>query len=188
MNTPTDAALVHRCLRGSQQGFALLYERHARPVYAFLLGLLGDDASAEDALQESFFKAYKALARFDTTRGFRLWVFGIARHTALDMLRKRKRGPQLREVDPSTFVSSGESTLSSVTSRERKTVVREALDSLPGEERAVLVMRHFQGLTVRAISEVLGCSVRTARYRLKAASRLLGRELARRAIDDREVV
>ncbi len=183
-----DAALVRRCLRLPNQGFALLYQRHSVAVYRYLLGLLGDAARAEDALQDSFFKAYRALARFDLERSFRCWLFAIARNTALDMLRSRRREPTTQAAHPAMLVSEAEPTLTSVTSRERKTLVREALDSLPAEARSVLLMKHFQGMTALAIAEVLGCSLRTAKYRLKAAARQLGTELARRAIDDREVV
>lgn len=185
----TDGALVERCRDRRQalaEAFSELYRRHADAVFRFLISMLRDRAQAEDCLQEAFFRAYNALERYDTARPFRPWVFRIARNVALDQLRKGPGAVELHETTEAA--ATREDPTEAASRRERRELVHEALDALPDEERSVLVMRHFHGMTSKQIAEVLSCSLRTAKTRLKGAALMLGRELSRRAITSPEVV
>src|SRR5581483_12208552 len=87
----TDAELVARCLE-AKEAFTDLYRRHAPAVFAFLKGMhRGDEHAASDSLQETFFRAYNALGKFDASRPLRPWLFTIAANAARDALEKRKR-------------------------------------------------------------------------------------------------
>src|SRR5438067_9407329 len=86
MSEPTDAELVARCLE-AKEAFEHLYRRHASVVFAFLKGMhRGDEHAAADSLQETFFRAFTALPRFDRTRALRPWLFKIASNVALDTI------------------------------------------------------------------------------------------------------
>lgn len=186
-----DQDLVALCREQRDQlteNFEQLYRRHSDAVFSFLISLLRNREKAEDALQEAFFRAYNALDRFDPERAFRPWIFRIARNVAMDQLRQEKKNHAVVASEATKEAPSKEDTVSTVSRRERKELVQDALDALPAEERSVLVMKHFHGMTVKQIAESLSCSLRTAKYRLKGAALLLGTELSRRDITSVEVV
>lgn len=183
--TMSDAEIIRGCLAHRGQltnGFEALYQRHSDGLFRFLVALLRDESQAEDLLQESFFRAYKALDRYDPARPFEPWLFRIARNAALDYLRSRKaKGAVAISILPNE-AEAPENTVASAEESERRVLVQEALDALPSEPRSVLIMKHFHDLTAKQIAEVLSVSLRTAKYRLKDAAQLLGLELKRRAI------
>src|SRR5947207_1138947 len=78
--------------------FRAHYERHKTEVFGFLICLLRDEALAEDALQEAFLRAYRALDQYDPERSFRSWLFQIARNVALDAIRLERKHEKLREA------------------------------------------------------------------------------------------
>lgn len=155
-------------------GFRALYERHRATVWRFLLRLVGDAALAEDLLQESFFRAYQQLARYDAGRAFRPWLLGIARNTALHALRARgKPGPSPR-------ASHSDRVPHQAAAREGERLAREALQDLPDDERALLIQRHALGLPLAELAAAWGCTERTIRNRLHAATAALTRALLAR--------
>jgi RNA polymerase sigma-70 factor, ECF subfamily len=187
----TDRDLIARCREQRDQltdNFEQLYQRYADAVFGFLISLLRDREKAEDALQEAFFRAYSALDRFDVERSFRPWIFRIARNVAMDSMRQDKKVRAVISSEVTEGAAVSDDTVAMVARKERKELVHKALDALPMEERSVLIMKHFQGLTVKQIAEVLCCSLRTAKYRLKGAAVLLGTELSRREITNLEVI
>lgn len=188
----SDGDLIAACIEQRErltESFEALYHRHSDAVFRFLISLLHDREKAEDALQEVFFKAYNSLERFDRGRAFRPWIFRIARNHAFDLLRSSKKaGLTLGEVRDEENATSAEHTVTQVARKERQELVQEALQALPTEERSVLVMRHFHGMTAKQIADVLSVSLRTAKYRLRDAARLLSAELNRRDITSLEVV
>lgn len=156
-------------------GFRALYERHRATVWRFLLRLVGDVALAEDLLQESFFRAYQQLGRYDPARAFRPWLLGIARNTALHALRARgKVGPTPRAASHSDRVPH------QAAAREDESRARDALLDLPDDERALLIQRHALGLPLAELAAAWDCTERTIRNRLHAATAALTRALLAR--------
>src|SRR5512142_3267216 len=89
-----DASLIAAYLRDGDEGaLKTLFERHLRSVHGFLFRFTGSAQDAEDLVQETFIKAWRHLRSVDPERGFRTWLFSIARRTAIDLLRKRKTVP-----------------------------------------------------------------------------------------------
>jgi RNA polymerase sigma-70 factor, ECF subfamily len=164
-----DGALVQASRRGDHEAFRRLYERYAPAVLGFLAHRLRDHDLAEDALQETFCKAYRALDTFDTRRRFGPWVSTIAENVAIDAHRRRARvEPALKD----DLAKDGEQ-LRIVAERESEEIVRAALKVLPEGPREILLLRYRHGVTQPDIAERLGCSVRTVQNREAAALELL---------------
>jgi len=180
----TDAELIQRCLElredGAHQPFEELYNRHVRVVLAFLRRLLGQDEHAVlDALQESFVRLYRALPNFKQDRALRPWLLTIARNVSLDYLKHSSRNEQCFEQSAMDQLARDSSANENRQARELEEMLGQALQSLNVDERAIFHLKNELELTFEQASEILGCSVRTAKYRMKAALERLGRELER---------
>ena len=90
MSGGEDADLVRRCLSGDQRACRDLVRRYERPVYSVLMRVVRRAEDAEDLVQETFVKVFKALDRYDTERPFSAWIFTIASRLAIDHLRRRR--------------------------------------------------------------------------------------------------
>ncbi|MGE0708960.1 MAG: RNA polymerase sigma factor [Planctomycetota bacterium] len=185
LSRSSDPELIERCRadqRAAHASFRALYERHAPAVLRFLRGLLEEEL-ARDALQETFLRVYRQLERFDPGRPFGPWVLGIARHVAQDVQRRRARrpaGPLEGEVqDPRA--SSPERELERA---EERGLLRGCVAALPSTEREVFLLKQVEGLTYEQVAAAVGCSVRTAKYRMKAALERLERELRQRGLEE----
>lgn len=164
-----DGPLVVASREGDHDAFRRLYERYAPAVLGFLAHRLRDHALAEDALQETFCKAFRALDTFDTKRRFGPWLSTIAENVAVDAYRRRRRvEPSLREDLP----KDGEQ-LRVVAERESEELVSAALKVLPEAPREILILRYRHGVTQSEIAVRLGVSVRTVQTREAAALELL---------------
>jgi RNA polymerase sigma-70 factor (ECF subfamily) len=177
----TDGELTQHCLGSggsqAQAAFRVLYERHAPSVRRFLTAWLGDEV-APDALQETFFRAYVKLERYDRQRSLRGWLFGIARNVAHHDHRARVRRPVASwpAVDPP---AGGETPNGQAQRSEERDLVRAAVQRLPAREREVFLLKQVEGLTFAEVAQATGGSVRTAKYRMRAAADLLAADLAR---------
>lgn len=191
MPAPSDDDLVARCLVAKQaqaDSFDELYRRHAGAVLAFLHGLCrGDEHSARDALQETFVRFYEALATFERGRPLRPWLLRIARNAALDA---RKRASARHEAPTAPDVvttlagtAGGPGPAEAAAGREAAGLLRGAVLDLPAPELAVFLLRHDHGLTYEDVAENLACSVRTAKYRMKAALARLGQAAERLGVE-----
>ncbi len=181
----TDSQLVGHCLnagRNFDQAFEQLYQRHSDRVFGFLLKLTGNRTAAEDALQETFLRVYKSLDRFDKGRDLGAWLLQIARYVAIDAFRVEKKVKRLEEHnarDRREVERSGEALPET---NERQEVVQEVLASLSIDDRSLLLLRHYKGLTFKAIGEAIDCSARTAQNRVEAAARRFQAELKERRV------
>jgi len=179
----SDAELVARCrqdraaLHGS---FQALYARHAGGAYRFLRLMVGE-AQAGDCLQETFLRVYRHLDRYDPRKPFGPWLLGIARHVALDALRRDSRRPA-EPLPAGELPAGGEPVPAVAARREVDGLVREAVEGLPPTAREVFLLKQVEGLTFDEVAAALGCSVRTAKYRMKAAIDALAAVLRQRGL------
>ena len=176
-----DQELVTRCRRDADElhaSFRLLYDRHAPGAYRFLKGWVGPEA-ALDCLQETFLRVFRDLDRFDPARPFQPWVLGIARNVATNSRRDhaRRKTTQLPAVELPAQPRRPEAER-----REERALFREALAELPEEEREVFLLRKTEGLQFEQVAAVTGCSVRTAKHRMRSALTLLALGLRRRGL------
>lgn len=150
----SDERLVEIFRAGEESAFELLYERHAGGVLGFCRHMLGSHEEAEDAAQQTFVSAHRALLRDDREMSFKAWLFTIARNTSLSMLRARREQASEAFEPPSTTGLAEEV--------ERRSDLRQlvaGLQDLPDDQRAALVLTELADLSHTEVAEVLGCEV-----------------------------
>ncbi|MDQ3572746.1 MAG: sigma-70 family RNA polymerase sigma factor [Actinomycetota bacterium] len=148
---------------GSKVAFEELYRSSRDDVFAFVAGMLRDQATAEDVTATAFERAYRRSSSFDERRGSRrAWLFGIARNAALDELRRRKRVTELttEPVDEGTGPDEGAEVAM------HRAVLRQAMAVLTDAERELVGLRFFAGLTIGEIAAVISTSERAAAMRV----------------------
>jgi RNA polymerase sigma factor (sigma-70 family) len=161
-----DRELLERFREGDESAVKAVYERFRGPVFAISMSVLHDHGLAADATQQTFVKAWQAATTYDADRELAPWIYAIARRTAIDIYRKQSRSVASDEVDSMEPPPSLD-TIWEVFE------VRSALDRLPDEERQVIKLSHFDGLTHTEIAEHMGIPVGTVKSRSHRAHQRL---------------
>jgi RNA polymerase sigma-70 factor (ECF subfamily) len=171
----TDSMLIARIRNGDEDALAALHDRYAAVVYSVALRVLGETSQAEDILQEIFLQLWREPQRFDSSRGsLGAWLAVIARHRAIDQLRRRRPESDIEEV-----VISIDTRLEQTTDRNLAIAkVRAAVERLPAEQRRPLEMAFFQGLTHSEIASKTGEPLGTIKTRIRSALINLRKALA----------
>ena len=185
-----DDDLIREAQRGDRAAFDSLVRRYDQSVLRLSLHMLGNEQDAQDVNQEAFLKAYRHLGNFRFECSFYTWLYRIVTNLCLDHLRRRKS----RREDPATIIDSrGDeldlmSNISDTRSManparelDRKRMgesINQALDKLTPRERTVFELKHYQGLKLRTIGEMLNTTEETAKNTLFRATRKLRANLA----------
>jgi len=146
-------------------------ETYYEPLYRWLYHLAHDRHAAEDLTQETFLKAFAALARFQAGSNFRAWLYRIAHNSFINQRRAAKRQ---REKLPEDLPGREPGPAERAEHSEERALLAEAVTRLPPEFRAAFLLRVEEGLSFRQIANVLGLTEETARWRVfKARQKLL---------------
>ena len=174
MANDDDIELVAKVARGDEQAFLKLYDRHASHVYALTLRILSDPMLAEEATQDTFLKLWSRARQYLADRGSLLvWLLTIARRTALDRIRLETRRPQLSDLqDPDDIWPSLPDPVT-LSEENRWRSMHFAIQSLAPDQRQVLMLAYYQGLSQSEIAEVLGWPLGTVKTRLHTAMKQL---------------
>ena len=167
---PDERDLVLSAQRGEREAFSQLVRTHQRRAYAVARAIVVNHEDAEDAVQESFLHAYKALDRFLPDQAFGAWLHRIVANAALDITRRRK----VRDADelPETVASPFRDPAEGNELRQR---LQDALAKLPERQRSVIVLHDVEGFKHSEIGQLLGIPEGTARSDLHyARSQLRG--------------
>jgi RNA polymerase sigma-70 factor (ECF subfamily) len=165
---PDDADLVAGFAAGDDLAVKAIYERFARPILTVGMSALGRRDLADEVVQTTMLKAWRAAATFDRSRDLAPWIYAIARRVAIDIHRREARAPVPTEigdgltVEPLSFSRTWEAW-----------EVRSALEKLPADERDVVRLAHLGGLTHREIAGELGVPIGTVKSRSARAHRRL---------------
>lgn len=154
----TDTELVERVRQGEDDAFRIIVERHSRPIYRAAYRITANAADADDVVQETFLRAYRALANFDARATLATWLHRIAINCALDLIdsRKRRDGRISDGEDLNLIASSAASPDRVVLGSEMQRAIAAAMAGLTGNERTAFVLRHFEGMPLEEIGEILG--------------------------------
>jgi len=169
-----DQTLIEQITHGDQKAFLALYDRYAARVHALTLRVLGDSMLAEEATQDTFLKVWGRARQYTPNRGkFITWLLTIARRTALDRLRLESRRPVLSTAqDPEeTWKSVVNGDTHSDEARWRSLYF--AVKALPEEQRQVIELAYYKGLSQSEIAEVLDWPLGTVKTRVRSAMQAL---------------
>ncbi|SNS31262.1 RNA polymerase sigma-70 factor, ECF subfamily [Granulicella rosea] len=185
-----DDELIREAQRGERAAFDSLVRRYDQSVLRLALHMLANEQDAQDVHQEAFIKAYRHLGNFRFECSFYTWLYRIVTNLCLDQLRRRKS----RREDPATAIdASGDEMdlMANITDDramanpgrelDRKLMAERiagALDKLTPRERTVFELKHYQGLKLRTIGEMLSTTEETAKNTLFRATRKLRLNLA----------
>lgn len=168
--TDNEPARIAAARDGDPAAREWLVQRWSAPVYRFARRMLHNDEDARDAAQETLVKVLRNLDKFDTTRRFSTWVFGIARNTCIDEHRRRRRRAW---EEPGDVVDQRPSPLQNVSKIRRAELLERSLEDLPPMYREVLVLYHFEHLKYQEIADILGIPIGTVMNRIFRARRKL---------------
>jgi RNA polymerase sigma-70 factor (ECF subfamily) len=183
-----DEQLMARVCKGDTAAYEVLYDRYSPVVMGFALKITGDYALAEEIVQETFWRVWQKAESFEVRRGaFTGWFFSIARNLSIDLLRRRRmQAPSSDDteqrieqaVDPQADVA--EIAWSGV----RHQQVRSAIETLPPEQRRVIEMAFFRGMTRQEIAQAIGEPLGTVHTRARLALQKLHEALQTQGFED----
>jgi RNA polymerase sigma-70 factor (ECF subfamily) len=178
MTADTDLMLVERTVAGDQKAYELLVLKYQRRIERLIGRMVRDTDLVQDIAQETFIRAYRALAQFRGDAQFYTWLYRIAVNTAKKALVDLKRDPlvsesALRGGDDDDETSAVENELTSpetpetvLAAKEIATAVNSAMEALPEELRQAVTLREIEGLSYEEIAEVMNCPIGTVRSRI----------------------
>jgi RNA polymerase sigma-70 factor, ECF subfamily len=163
----TDAVLIERVAQRDRAAFEELYARYARPVLGLALRRIGDRGRAEDSVQDVFAAVWRSAASYDRDRGpGGAWLYTIARNAIVDSLR-RKQPPTV--ADPPDVASTAPTPDEKAEASWSAWQVHRALETLPEQERVVIDLAYFSGLSQSEVASFLSIPLGTVKTRTRSA-------------------
>jgi RNA polymerase sigma factor (sigma-70 family) len=179
-----DLEFHRRLSGGDQSAFDELYKRYSPPAYGLAYRLTGQQVLAQDVVHDAFMALWRAPEAYDPARGaFRTFFLSLVHHRAVDTVRReerlRKRQERASNLEPTHDEDVAEDVVDEAFLGDRRREVRSALQTLPPEQRQVLELAYFQGMTQVQIAEKVGIPIGTVKTRTLAAMKKLRRALYR---------
>ncbi len=170
----SDRNLMARLAAGERDALAALMERHYRRLYRIALAYLRQQDDALDVVQEAFVRVFQAAERWDPATEAAPWLSRITVNLAIDRWRRNRRRADTFTAMPEgdhavAFADTGPLPDGGVLRRETGEQLRSALERLPQRQRAVVVLRHYQDLSLQEIAETLDISLGTVKSSLHRA-------------------
>lgn len=179
--------LVGRAKKGDRLAYKELVERYQKRVFGILFGMLHSREDAMELTQDVFIKVYQRIKEFEEKSSFYTWVYRIAFNLAIDFRRREWKkvhteyddsvGTEDAGGDDSLFQRERENPEQAMQSRELGETIRRALETLPDEQKQVLLLREVEGLSYQEMAESMGCSIGTIMSRLFYARKKMQAQL-----------
>jgi RNA polymerase sigma-70 factor (ECF subfamily) len=188
VQTP-DALLVKNYVAGDENALTILINRHQSKIYGFIYSKLSDRDISDDIFQDTFIKVIKTLKSnsYNEEGKFLPWVMRISHNLIIDHYRRNKKMPMYRETEEFSIFSIMSDNVPNIESKLITTQVendlRKLIEELPAEQKEVLMMRMYQDLSFKEISETTGVSINTALGRMRYAIMNL-----RKVIDKHQII
>ena len=181
-----DQLLVERVQAGDKRAFDVLVSKYQRRLMRLVSRLVHDPAEAEDVVQETFIKAYRALRHFRGDAAFYTWLYRIGINTAKNYLVTQGRravtssdtdAEQAESFDDGNKLRDNNTPESVLASKQIAATVNAAMEVLPIELRTAIVLREIEGLSYEEISEIMACPIGTVRSRIFRAREVIAEKL-----------
>ena len=170
-----DREWIDKACQGDDEAFTKLVETYQNPVYNMCYRMLGEAGAAEDAAQETFWRAYQNLKRYDPQRSFITWILSIAAHYCIDQQRKRRLS--LFELDEFPDFDLGDPNLPTpekqMSLNEEDSALHRLINSLQSVDRAAVILKYWHECSEEEISEMLDLSVSAVKSRLHRSRKQL---------------
>jgi len=174
VETP-DALLVKKYVAGDESALATLINRHQSKIYGFIFSKIADRDLTDDIFQDTFIKVIKTLKSnsYNEEGKFLPWVMRIAHNLVIDHFRRNKKMPMFRETEEfsifSIMTDHSQTIENKMISDQVEKDLKKLIEELPEDQKEVLVMRIYQDLSFKEISELTGVSINTALGRMRYA-------------------
>jgi RNA polymerase sigma-70 factor (ECF subfamily) len=181
--------LVKNYIAGDESALSILINRHQSKIYGFIYSKLSDRDIADDIFQDTFIKVIKTLKSnsYNEEGKFLPWVMRISHNLIIDHYRKNKKMPMFRETEDFSIFSIMSDNVPNIESQlitsQVESDLRKLIEELPEDQKEVLVMRMYQDLSFKEISELTGVSINTALGRMRYAIMNL-----RKVIDKHQII
>ena len=184
----SDALLVERTVAGDQKAFELLVIKYQRRIQRLIGRMVRDVDLVEDIAQETFIRAYRALAQFRGEAQFYTWLYRIAINTAKKALMDLKRNPTVSEnsfksddenetLHFKNELTSSETPDAVLASKDIAQIINMALEALPEDLRMAVTLREIEGLSYEEIAETMNCPIGTVRSRIFRAREAISQKV-----------
>ena len=165
-----DASAIEKCRKGEREAFRFLVERYQAQAVGHAIAVLGNREDARDAVQEAFVDAFRAINRFDTARRFYPWFYVLLRNRCFKMTARRRPAEDIEETE---ILAAPADVLP-----EERFALEKALLSLSAEDREIIVLKYFDGLSYQELAEHLQIPRGTVMSRLFYARKQLQAKLS----------
>ncbi|MFH6604850.1 RNA polymerase sigma factor [Maribacter algicola] len=182
MPTDTDRPYIEKVLDGDTTAFAVLVNRYKDMVFTLALKMIGNREEAEEVSQDTFIKIYEKLNGFKGDSKFSTWVYRITYNSCLDRIKKNRKERDTLTINAFTEnqIPALETAFDIMERSDRKKVINECLDKLPGEDSMVILLYYYDELSLAEISEVIGVGQNHAKVKLFRARKRLATILRQR--------
>jgi RNA polymerase sigma-70 factor (ECF subfamily) len=172
--TNLDAAVLRQAIQGDEESFSRIVETYQRPVFNLCYRMLGQAQEAEDAAQETFWRAYQNLRRYDQQRSFATWLLSIAAHYCIDQQRKRRFPTLALELLPEEDAPDPAPNPERVFAQlEERGQLQNLLARLGPQDRAAIILRYWYEFSEEEIAKSLSLTVSAVKSRLHRARKEL---------------
>ncbi len=158
--------IILKAQGGDRGAFRCLVERYMKDAYNVAYSFVSDHHSAEEIAQEAFVRAYRSLGSFRGDAGFGTWLYRIVSNLALNRLKQTARRRKHEVLSLPENVVAAHDGIQLLHRSELTGLVERALHELPTMQRAVVILRHIDGLSTKQVSRILGCTEGTVKTHL----------------------
>lgn len=188
MQFQDDIFYIEKVVNGDVSAFSFLVEKHKRMTYTFALKIIKVPEDAEEVAHDAFVKAYQSLKEFRQESKFTTWLFKIVFNLSVSRLRKKKL--EIASIDDDKIstlnIAETENLFNSLTDKEQSLLVRQAVDRLPDDERAIITLYYLNECSVKDIMEITGFTEANVKIKLFRARKRLW-EMLRHIYQDQKV-
>jgi len=184
MDNNTDAGLVQAYLAGDDAAFERLYTKYERPLFSYMLKFTQNRQTAEDVFQQTWFKVIKGLPQYSEKARFSSWLFGIAHNCSIDRIRKASNKYEQGLTEYVEFIKNDQPAPDEeMMISENKARLAEAINQLPDNQRAIVLMRIHGEIPFKEIAKIMVCSLNTVlgrmHYAVKNLKKIMNKEIGK---------